>query len=162
MQKLIEISKEYESLRKESSKEMNKYFEAHNGQDFTDEIEKGNLPKWKQIEFEYGDKEIEFIKVAKQFGKENELGDRELAIEISNRILQNPNSINHFLLIRLMWDIGKEEGSFCLKTLEKMIRKILQSNKIGHKEEYYLESFIDIWHYDTDELIPIDILEKIM
>ena len=57
-----------------------------------------------------------------------------------------------------MWEIGKEEEHFCLGTLEKLLRNILQFEKVKTREEYYLESYIDIWNYDTDKLIPIDIL----
>lgn len=159
MNRLIQISKEYEILTRDASKEKNYYFEQQNGQYLVGEEP---LPKWKQLEFEYENKETEFIKTAKQFGRENALDDNELLITIANEISNTPNSINYFLLLKLMWTISKGQGSFCLKTLERIIRNILESPKIGRKEEYYLESFIDIWNYDTDELIPIDILQQII
>jgi hypothetical protein len=62
-----------------------------------------------------------------------------------------------------MWDLGNQrENIFCLKSLENLIRDILNTPKISYSKEYYLESFIDIWNYDTDQLIPVDILQKII
>ena len=163
MQKLKEISREYESLKLELSSEENSYFENHNVLDLIEGFERGDIPKWKQIERDCEKKEEFFIQIAKQFGKENGLSDKELTIKISEEILRNtPPNINQFLLIRLMWEIGKEKGSFCLETLDKLIRQILDNGDVGSKEEYYLESLIDIWNYDTDKLIPIDILEAII
>lgn len=163
MQKLKEISREYESLKLELSREENSYFENHNVFDLINGYERGDIPKWKQIEKDCEKKEEFFIQTAKQFGKENGLSDKELTIKISEEILRNtPPSINQFLLIRLMWETGKEQGSFCLDTLDRVIRQILGAGNVGSKEEYYLESLIDIWNYDTDKLIPIDILEAII
>jgi hypothetical protein len=163
LQKLIEISKEYDRLKLEYSKKEKLYFENNNVDDLVKEVQNGNLPKWKQIERDYEEVEYQFIRIAKEFGKENKFSNKELIIQITEEILNsNFQSINQFLLIRLIWDLGIEANRFCLKTLEKWIRMILKNETIGYKEEYYLESLIDIWNYDTDELIPIDILEQII
>jgi len=163
LHQLIEISRKYASLKSEYSKEEISYFKNNNGDNLVREIQNGNLPKFKQIQKEYEAIEIKFIQIAKQFGKENNLLNRELIIQITEEILSsNLQSINQFLLINLMWEVGNETGSFCIDTLEKWIRKILSSGKIGFQKEYYLESLIDIWTYDIDKLIPIDILEEII
>ena len=163
MQKLIEISKEYDRLKLEYSKEEKLYFENNNVDDLVKEVQNENLPKWKQIERDYEEVENQFIRIAKEFGKENKFSNKELIIQITEEILSsNFQSINQFLLIRLIWDLGIEANRFYLKTLENWIRTILKNETIGYKEEYYLESLIDIWNYDTEELIPIDILEQII
>jgi len=120
--------------------------------------------EYERLKLEYSQKaENQFIQIAKKIGKEKKLSNKELIIQITKEVLNsNLQSINQFLLIRLMWDLGKTENQFCIKTLEKWIRRILKSDTIGHKEEYYLESLIDIWNYNTDELIPIDILQQII
>ena len=159
LENLKQISKKYEALKTEALKEMNTYFENHNGQEFV--IENSSLPKFRQIEIESEKKVEKFVKTAKQFGKINKLTDKELIINVSNQVLQNKNNINMFLLINLMWNI-EEENVFCTKTLESLIRKNLEVENIGSQEEYYLESLIDIWHYEANELVPIDILESII
>jgi hypothetical protein len=78
LQKLIEISKEYDRLKLEYSKKEKLYFENNNVDDLVKEVQNGNLPKWKQIERDYEEVEYQFIRIAKEFGKENKFSNKEL------------------------------------------------------------------------------------
>lgn len=163
MKNLKQISKEYESLQEAKLQEMNTYFENKVEEDLAEQVRSGNFPKWKLMEKECELKENLFVQSARKYGEENKLTDRDLVVKISKEIIQtNQKSINHFLLIRLMWEIRKEKGHFCLDTLEDLIIVLLKSDQVTEIEEYYLESYIDIWNYDSDEPIPIDILERII
>jgi len=162
--KLIELSKKFESLKLKQSEEQTKYFQKKSATDITNEIKQEIIPKWKQIENECKKIENQFVQIAGKFADENKFSNKDLTNLIIGEVLKtNFKSINQFLVIRLLWEIGGDKNDqFCLRTLEKWIRGILEIKKIGFHEEYYLESLLDIWNHDTDELIPIEILEKII
>ena len=162
MKHLNQINKQYKTLKEKITAGWRKYNENYDQTDLSKASKDQHFKELKKLEEASEEKVLEFINAGIQFGKANQLSNRELIIKISNEILQKPNSIHHFLLIRLMSVVGKTRGSFCLKTLEKLMRGIMESGQVDYRTEYYLECYIDIWIYNTDVLIPIDILEAIL
>jgi len=162
LERLEQISQEYERLRTRISQERALYFENHTGLDLAKEVEAEKVPKWKPIQLESERVAIAFVQAAKQLGQDAQLSNKDLVKTIFEEMLRTPHSIHFFLFIQLMWNLSKGKGSFCLETLEKIIRHLLALDKISRTEEYYLESMIDIWNFDTDEPIPIDILQTII
>ena len=162
MKKIYDINDEYEELKIQESIEMNSYFEENSGEHLEKQVESGITPKWKQLE-KQGERKIkEFISATQAFAKNENISENDLVDILAEKILDKSKSINQFLLINLMWEMGKSENSFSLNTLEKLIRKLLENDPLEQPGDYYMESYIDIWNYDSDIPIPADILEKII
>ena len=90
MKKLKQISKIYESLLTVYSQK------SQEGSSLSqDDV----LQELSQIKLNCNKQEKEFVKIAKQFGRENQLEDRVLVTKIINEIIKHPNSINYYLLI---------------------------------------------------------------
>ncbi|MEL7121224.1 MAG: hypothetical protein AAFO07_17375 [Bacteroidota bacterium] len=162
MVELRKINTQYKALKEKITVGWQKYNENYDRTDLSEAIKDQHFEALKELEKSSEEKVQEFIKAGIQFGKVNQLSDRDLVIKISNEVLKNPDGIHHFLLINLMWSIGKTKGVFCLKILEELMRNMLESSQLDYQDEYYLECYIEIWTYDTHVLIPIDILEAIL
>lgn len=164
LEELIKISQQYESIRKKSFDASEMYFSENDVHDLIKDTNSGKIPKYKQLENEGDFKVKEFVEFANNYCKKKEIDQRELVDQIISFIIEEEEkeTINLFLLINFMWSKKKVENNFNLEGIDKILRYLLKPNLIDSRKIYYIESFIDIWRYDTDELIPIEILEEII
>ncbi|WP_077400594.1 hypothetical protein [Cellulophaga omnivescoria] len=130
-------------------------------------IEYINLKKEK-LNIDGGNSEIEkfeefYLEEVLSFAKENDYSNHQLIQEIGKLKIEDKTEwINEYLLIRLIWKVELKNDTESKDLLEKLIRKLILKNDINNAEEYYLESYLDIWNYDLEGLIPIDILESVI
>jgi|TARA_B110000285_G_C14983583_1_gene542669 hypothetical protein len=82
-------------------------------------------------------------------------------------IVENDSSDLHFwLIIKLMWRKSNKEIIYHNRSLERMLWKLLQPEKITWITDYYIECLIDTWHYNDynndDDLVSLNILETVI
>ncbi|CAL2101683.1 Exodeoxyribonuclease V beta chain [Tenacibaculum sp. 190130A14a] len=138
MKRIIDLNIEYINLKKEKSN-----------------IEGGNSEIEKFEEY--------YLEEVFNFAKKNNYSNHELIQELGKLVVEDKTEwINEYLLIRLIWKVKLNNDFKNKDLLEKLIRKLIAKNDINNAEEYYLESYLDIWNYDLKDLIPLDILESVI
>lgn len=106
-------------------------------------------------------KSEEFVSQAQTYIQKHNISQRELINTFSKPLIAGEkDSIHPFLLIHLFWWTTAEKDNHSLKTLEALLRSWLKPGIKTHPEVYYIECLLDMWNYDSDTLIPIDILES--
>lgn len=138
MRRIIDLNIEYTNLQREKSN-----------------IPGGNIEIETFEEF--------YLNEILSFAKENNYSNYELVQTIGKLKTENKSEwINEYLFIRLIWKVGLKNDPKNRELLEKLIRSLLVKDDMNNAEEYYLESYLDIWNSDLEVLIPIDILESII
>jgi hypothetical protein len=138
MKRIIDLNIEYTNLKKEKSN-----------------IQGANINIEKFEEF--------YLNEILRFAKEKNYSNYELIQKIGKLKTEDKTHwINEYLLIRLIWKVELKNKKKNRELLEKLIRNLVVKDDINSAEEYYLESYLDIWNNDLEELIPIDILESII
>ncbi len=163
MKSLFVLSKAYSTLIQARDSAAIAFDETNDSADISAEIKTLLWEAYKNLG-KQADEQIEsFIAHSKAYSQKNNIPVKELIIQLAKpHIMGEQPAIHPFLLIHLMWKREKEKNNFCLETLEALLRTLLTPPIKSQQEVYYIECLIDIWHYDSDSLIPIDILEAIL